>query len=210
MDVAQALGMLRSSHRIGWKAHRRASPGVLAGHTVRRCHISLLIVVAGMFAAVHARAQVPAPAEPTTTTRWYGWQTLTADAASIGLVATDTKSPYNAAYVGLATFWAAPAVIHLAHGHPTRALASLGLRTLPFVLVLPAIRELEGGEGDNGSPGLATFLFALSIPAAIATDAVIARDVDSTRPARLTWLRYVPDVGVDAQGRVWTTLRTSF
>jgi hypothetical protein len=72
---------------------------------------------------VHAdAASAPETATPTVRKawpqRWYGWQTLTADAAALGLLSLGISSRSDvAAYAGLGTYLIVPPVIHAAHQH---------------------------------------------------------------------------------------------
>ncbi len=66
------------------------------------------------------------PDEVQTESHWYGWQTLTADGAT--LLGTAAAGP-----AGLGAYFVASPIIHLAHGRGWAALGSLGLRVgLPF------------------------------------------------------------------------------
>jgi hypothetical protein len=66
----------------------------------------------------------PAAADQT----WYGYQTLIGDAVSDGLIATGAWGPRGVPKIGLATYLLVAPVIHIAHGEPTRAAGSLGMR----------------------------------------------------------------------------------
>jgi hypothetical protein len=69
-------------------------------------------------------ADTPAPSK-----RWYGWQTLTADAASITLIAAGVSSHTDAvALMGVGSLALAPAAIHLGHGNYGAAGGSLAMR----------------------------------------------------------------------------------
>ncbi len=105
--------------------------------------------------------------------RWYGWQTLIVDGAStLALVAIASRSDTDsddAWLTGLAVAYsAAPPIIHLAHGHPGKALLSLGIRAVGPLLIASSISDHD--------PALAVF-GVLAIPAAISIDAAaIARE----------------------------------
>jgi hypothetical protein len=60
---------------------------------------------------------------------WYGWQTLTSDAASISAVGTGIKfETAPLAYLGVAGYYLGAPIVHIAHGRVGVAFASLGLR----------------------------------------------------------------------------------
>ncbi|MEZ4371506.1 MAG: hypothetical protein R3B07_11805 [Polyangiaceae bacterium] len=111
-----------------------------------------------------------APTEPETERVWYGWQTLTADGATVALGAATG----GAGLVGY--FFAVPA-IHLAHGRGGAALASLGFRTvLPIAFAYGAV-AIDDGDHGYAAPILGA---ALGVGTAIALDAAwLARE---TRP----------------------------
>jgi hypothetical protein len=67
----------------------------------------------------------------TTETTWYGWQTLTADALSIGTV---FATQGDAATVGFVGYLAGAPIIHAVHGNVAKGGGSVGLRIgLPVV-----------------------------------------------------------------------------
>lgn len=88
----------------------------------------LLVVLASLFFASTASADE---------TRWYGWQTLAVDAASVVVAAAaahvDTESPSTRPFVtaglvgGVGGFLVGAPIVHLAHGEYRHAGASLGL-----------------------------------------------------------------------------------
>lgn len=69
------------------------------------------------------------------TERWYGWQTLSLDAAALGLgvvsfATADSEETASAlfAWSALSTYAFGPPAVHLLRGHEGKSLASLGLR----------------------------------------------------------------------------------
>lgn len=71
---------------------------------------------------------------------WYGWQTLIADAAAVGLYAGGLSAHTPSIYdVGIGTYLLAPPIIHIVHGNVGPAFGSLGMR-----LIVPPI---AGGFG---------------------------------------------------------------
>lgn len=107
---------------------------------------------AAAIAAVGAFATATLAAEPAHADEWYGWQTLTSDAATLGLIVLAIKTsnggtvPLAVASVG---YVGVPIVIHAAHDQPAQAAASAGIRLgLPLVGgITGAI--LAGGSGDR-------------------------------------------------------------
>jgi hypothetical protein len=67
---------------------------------------------------------------------WYGWQTLIADGATIGLAFATRGNPY----VTGASYGLAPTIVHFAHGNVGRGFGDLGIR-----LVAPPLLGLGGG-----------------------------------------------------------------
>jgi hypothetical protein len=80
-----------------------------------------LVVVAAALLVLGAR---PAAADQ----QWYGYQTLIGDALSDGLIATGAWGPRGVPRLGLASYVVLAPAIHIVHGEPKRAAASLGMR----------------------------------------------------------------------------------
>jgi len=107
--------------------------------------------------------------------RWYGWQTLTSDGASLATLMTalylgDSKVLAPASLVGLG--FGAP-VVHAWHGKPLKALGSVALRIgLPATGILigfSAARRPPGGDyGNTGAlEGIVGFGAGLILASAI-------------------------------------------
>jgi hypothetical protein len=118
--------------------------------------------------------------------RWYGWQTLLADGA-IGLIAiamaeSDAEDA-ALAFAGVGFTLSGP-IVHLAHGHPGKTVASLALRG-------GAVALIAAGAGTcdlRGGCGMLVF-GVLGVPAAIVVDAaVIAREDAFPEPKRSVWV----------------------
>jgi hypothetical protein len=89
--------------------------------------------------------------------RWYGWQILVSDLASITLgVATEQELVFGVGYV------VAPPLIHLFHGQGTHALASAGMRIgLPLLGYAIAVEGARGCSDPGFVPsfcGLGAFV----------------------------------------------------
>jgi len=159
------------------------------------------VVVAGALVAgllggeTHAEAQETYAYEertPATETRWYGWQIILADAATVGL-SLATKDGHVAAvgYVG-----AAP-LVHLAHLQVGRAGISLALRVVAplagAALGYGLLSGVDCRQGSLSSPssactawGAATAIGAISgiLAASVIDAALLAREdvpVDARR-----------------------------
>jgi hypothetical protein len=83
--------------------------------------------------------------------RWYGWQTLTADAAAaslfaliVGLDVAGKSAQGPVAGVGLGVYLLGAPAIHVAHRRVGAGLASLGIR-----LVAPAIGAIVGSSFNS-------------------------------------------------------------
>jgi hypothetical protein len=104
---------------------------------------------------------------------WYGWQTLTSDAATITLAYGVSKLNGDVAGVVAAVgYVGAPVVIHIAHEELGRAAASGGIRVvLPLGGLITG--AVVGGSGHDllGMVGGGLFGFLAGIIAASAIDA---------------------------------------
>ncbi len=137
-------------------------------------------------------ASPPAKPKPTYTTRWYGWQMLIADDVSgVVFVGTAAGGAPTAAIISGAVFVTAGPIIHFAHGHVARGLASLGLHAgLPLAMgfALSGGQPTDNCKGslDDGCGGHALafgFGVLLGMAGAMAIDtAVLARDKVEVKP----------------------------
>jgi hypothetical protein len=116
-------------------------------------------------------------AEPAHADEWYGWQTLTSDAATLiatAAVATAAKSGTPVALTAVVGYVVPPVVIHAAHGEPLNGLASGGLRVaLPLGCSLAgASLARDGGDLLGMKTILGAFLgLAVGVLAASTIDA---------------------------------------
>jgi len=127
--------------------------------------------------------EIPAAKEPPTDTRWYGYQTLLADAASTALLigAAKSETPTLAA-LGLGTYLIAGPVIHLANGRPKAAGTSLALRlSLPLAGAALGVGLGAATVGTGGWAGLVV-LFVGAIGGI--AGAGVASIIDATTLAR--------------------------
>jgi hypothetical protein len=133
-------------------------------------------------------------AEPTLArkprTRWYGWQTLITDGASLAMLMGGASSNDSAGtWVALSglTYALGGPTVHWAHGNVGKGAASLGLRLgLPVGLGLLGYAcgsAMSGGKGYGGAV-FGALGFVVGFPAAMAIDsAALAReDVEPDEP----------------------------
>jgi hypothetical protein len=126
-----------------------------------------------------------------TPTLWYGWQTLLTDAGALSLLVVGTSLDLRQATLvhaiqitGASSYLLGAPTVHWLHGHPSKALESVGLR-----LAAPAASGLLGygigalacGKNDDSDASCPAVLggvgLALGFGAAIAIDAaVLARE----------------------------------
>jgi hypothetical protein len=138
--------------------------------------------------------------------RWYGWQTLTADASCFGLLLTaaaidgpgsgdETDFLVTAALAG---YEFAPGIIHFAHGNTGRGFASFGLR-----LGMPLAGAFLGAATSSGCDDYyceaqgAGIGVLLGVAGAIAIDAAVFAYEDPRR--RSSASRVAPLVAVSAR-----------
>jgi hypothetical protein len=124
-------------------------------------------------------------------TRWYGWQTLITDGASLSmLIGAGSAKDSAGTWVALSglTYALGGPTVHWAHGNGGKGAASLGLRLgLPVGLGLLGYATgaaLSGGKGYGGAI-FGALGFVLGFPAAMAIDsAALAREdvVDEDEP----------------------------
>ena len=152
-----------------------------------------------------AAAPAPPDDERNTEPRWYGWQTLLVDGATVGL-GFATQSPG----IVYAAFLAGGPIVHFAHGNVGKGLGSLALRFL-----VPGTLGLVGFAVDSANnpckPGEYLCLSGLGglvvgamtgYVVAVAVDAaVLAHDrVPREAPAASTGLVWQPMLGVTRGG----------
>ena len=114
--------------------------------------------------------------------RWYGWQTLLADATAIGVgVAGANQNSLTLGLGGLGLGLLATPTIHAAHGHWARAGASLGMRA---AVPLFGYATLQAGGGLGAAGGAIALTAAGAIAAALVDAAVLAYDkVEPNKPS---------------------------
>jgi hypothetical protein len=144
----------------------------------------------------------PAPAPPTAPPAtgeakpggWYGGPAIVTDALSLALILGGGSANNGSVfYLGVAGFALGAPINHLAHGEPTRALGSLGLRALAggaggFILLADVlVNHCDNDVEKCRSPGVAVAEASVVVAAAmIVDDAFLARTPAPT-PARETF-----------------------
>lgn len=131
-------------------------------------------------------------------TVWYGWQTLLADGAGIGVFAAGGPL----AFVGVGEYLVAAPIIHLAHDRPGAAGESFLLR-LGLAGGGALVGALAGSGGDCGSSDIpcsaigGIFGLVLGGASAIIIDAAaLAHETAPTEPRVERGLSVLPTVGV--------------
>ncbi len=133
--------------------------------------------------------------------RWYGWQTLITDGASLAMLMGGASANDSAGtWVALSglTYALGGPIVHWAHGNGGKGAASLGLRLgLPVGLGLLGYAcgsAISGGK-DYGAAVFGALGFVVGFPAAMAIDsAALAREdvVDEDEPEAQGKVRTVP------------------
>lgn len=109
---------------------------------MRRAALSAFVLGVSLLLPLSARADAP---EEERETRWYGWQILLADLASVGAVVVTPATEGKSLYLGAGGFALGGPIVHVAHGRPAIGAASLGLR-LGVPLLAAAAGLYVGGE----------------------------------------------------------------
>jgi hypothetical protein len=157
--------------------------------------------------------QAPPP-EPTRT--WYGWQTLLADGASLGLILVSAsghgESLQGFTVAGVLGYFFAPPIVHWAHGNASNGFASLGIRAGGALLVVVgAVGAYGGGHGSSGGgPGVA--LAVAGVVCMIAAIPIDAAALAYDEPKRgemsigpLHHLALAPDFGRGSGAQIFET-----
>lgn len=169
--------------------------------------------------------QPPAPSASPARQRWYGWQLMLADAASVGLYTWSTagnplENPSTVGLIGAQLYLFGPPVIHaVMHDKPKTGLASLGLR-LGLPLLGAGMSSLIGhGIGLRRCPreqglcqavavGSAAYIgLGVGYLTAIGLDAAWLAWEDEPVPARA--VRWAPVV-TPAAGGGWAGVQARF
>jgi hypothetical protein len=135
---------------------------------------------------------------------WYGWQTLTADGASMLLLLAGAATASSDAAgdsgdtmvtMGLVGYEFAPGIIHFAHGNPGRGFASFGIRLgMPIAGIILGAASASGCDGFECEAGGAALGLLLGMGGAMALDAAVFAYDDPERASDAA--RVLPLVGV--------------
>ena len=170
-------------------------------------------------ASAASTRQVPSASPPTTTGRWYGYQLLALDAASVTLMAVGGGSSSGGtavAALGVMLWAASGPIVHGLHHQPSKSAGSFGLRLgCPLVGALAgagiasvAIHPTEPRNTAVLPPALAGAIVGFLVGAAggvVVDDFVLARDgiADDPKPratpAKSSFF-LAPDIVVAPQG----------
>lgn len=168
---------------------------------------SLAFALALLAGAAHADAPQPlapdgAPAQTESERRWYGWQSLLIDGASVSLLAVDGAlistaargdASFNAGSIllvfgpgvlgGLGYLFGGP-VVHWAHGKVGTGFASLGLRVGAPLAGLGIGALLQGVFGHDNTAGGAIGAAAGAVAAMAIDDAFLAHETTAPSSPR--------------------------
>jgi len=129
------------------------------------------------------------PPEEETEVRWYGWQTLASDGASI------LTAPI---VVGIPLFFVGTPLVHAWHGNLAAAGISFAVRGSAAAVILAGATRSSGG--DMAGLALMPYLAVSAVigSAAIAIDA--AALAYETKPVAPRWIRVTPSASLPAGG----------
>ncbi|HYJ08047.1 MAG TPA: hypothetical protein VEX18_03540 [Polyangiaceae bacterium] len=137
---------------------------------------------------------------------WYGWQTLTADGASMllllaGAVAAENDTVGDSGdtmvTMGLIGYEFAPGIVHFAHGNPGRGFASFGMRLgMPIAGAFLGAATASGCDGFECEVSGAALGLLLGMGGAMAIDAAVFAYDDPERTDQGGEARLVPLVAV--------------
>jgi hypothetical protein len=193
-------GFVHLAHRQPWRAGggvaaRLFVPWLLAavGGSTPRAPEQLAWVGMGLTTAADAASARDAVVEAGVALRWYGWQTLAADALALSALYAAASSRAPGKQVGTTAFVAlyglGASSVHWLHGQVGRGFASWSWR-----LLLPGV-ELLGSGACPSEGSCSSFHPILGLLAAAAIDALIAWDeVPAAQQATFTVL---PTVSFD-------------
>lgn len=136
--------------------------------------------------------------------RWYGWQTLTTDAAATTLLFAGVEAGNSPLIgTGILTFGVGAPIVHLVHGRAGAAAGSLAARVAMPILGLAVGYASEKcgspGSEDNSGCGIGGAAIGSFIGAGIASifdAAVLSHEKVDPEPQRSTPVSLSPTVGV--------------
>ena len=188
---------------------RKAPPAATSGAPLSAPPAAKTAVITENHAAVEPRPDADDDAvEAPTGPRWYGWQTLTADGATLALLiaASAVSQGRDGEHLappmlvlGMASYELTPGIIHFAHRNPGRGFASFGIRFgLPLAGAFIGASAASGCNGFFCEAGGAAVGLLLGAGGAIAIDAaVFAYDDPGRRSTRRK--SFIPLVAVTPQ-----------
>ena len=133
------------------------------------------------------------PSAPREVTNWYGWQTLTTDAAALtfllsGAAMSDSSDGTAEAFAitSAATFVFGGPIVHATHENWGRAFGSLGLRVgapVAGAFLGAALENCSGGDFCGASGAAVGFLAGIGAAIAIDAAALARETVQEEEPA---------------------------
>ena len=118
--------------------------------------------------------------------RWYGWQTLTTDGASLLVVylgAQGRTIDWNVVAAGMAGYTIGTPIVHWGHGHFGKGVASLAMRSAPWLAALALRYDRCTGCDPNATTFGFVFLEMLLVPVPVVIDAAVIAREDAPRPS---------------------------
>lgn len=138
---------------------------------------------------------------------WYGWQTLTSDALSAGLLAGSVTTNIEELGVlgGLGYFFGGP-IVHWSHGNVAKGFGSLGLRVAATVLLTAGAAVcFDSSLSGEGLPCGVALVGVLAVPATVAVDAAVFAHDEPPSAEERTSATLIPWVSRErnATGLTW-------
>lgn len=141
--------------------------------------------------------------------RWYGWQTLTSDGASLalilaaaGLESSGADDGGALATAGLLGYEFGSGIIHFVHKNPGRAFGSMGIRLgMPLAGAFLGASVVSGCDDYFCEAGGAAFGLVLGMAGAMAIDAAVLA-YDEPEPSDAVRPKLVPLVAFTRGGAV--------
>jgi hypothetical protein len=200
---------------------RDEAEGSMSGRELGGWQASLLGVAAAFFlasATAHADPpSAPAPDAPPDDTRWYGWQTLLADGAVIGIhgiALAAGRGSMGLVESSLAWYALTAPAIHFFHGRPGIALADAGLRVVVPCFLAVGFAATAGSGLSSLSDAVTRAVAGGTIGVLLASGfdaAVLANEPmppkDELPSASFDWS---PQIGVTPRGGPSLGVRGSF
>lgn len=161
----------------------------------------------GLLLASFSTSERPARAqeEKRISREWYGYLTLSSDAAAVGVLAigqTSRVSSYreNTAWVSLFIYGLGAPTIHWAHGNVGTGFASVGLRVGGPIVLGFAGCAVDGSKGEFGCLGGFALGLLLGTVSAVIVDATALAYKEVELPPPRYGVRLTPSASLTKEG----------